>query len=176
MSNFKTNFDQTNNTQLQVEIIKLRNIIRYHRDQKGNDRCWLDDELLYESLPETTDKVIVLPSREVFMEKCARFHARRQAPEQTKQVNQEADQLPDQDIEELTEGEQKKEVARLKQAIRLHRNIGDSQRSWQDDQRLYKVLNENTEYDTTLPDQETFLSACDRFFASRGKQSKLHDR
>lgn len=30
----------------------LRDAIRKHRDQKGDDRCWMDDELLYQTLPE----------------------------------------------------------------------------------------------------------------------------
>ncbi len=175
MSNFETNLSQPKNDQLQVEIIKLRNIIRYHRDQKGNDRCWLDDETLYEPLPETADKAQALPTKEVFMEKCARFHSKRQAPNQTKQISQEPKQPTDQDIKEMTEDEQKKEIARLRQAIRLHRNIGNNKRSWQDDQRLYRALNENTDYDTTLPERETFLTSCDRFFSSGGKPPKLHN-
>lgn len=33
-------------------IINIIDAVRYHRDQKGDDRCWMDDEKLYQSLPE----------------------------------------------------------------------------------------------------------------------------
>ena len=33
-------------------IEKLFSAIRKHRDQRGDDRCWLDDEELYKVLPE----------------------------------------------------------------------------------------------------------------------------
>ncbi len=175
MSKFETSSSHKNLDQLQGEIIKLRNVIRYHRDQKGDDRCWLDDELLYESLPETADKAQLLPSKEVFMEKCARFHSRRQAPERPKQASQDPDQPTEQALKGMNEDELKKEIARLIQAIRLHRNIGDNKRSWQDDIRLYRILNENTNYDTTLPDQKTFLTSCNRFFSTRRNPPDLHN-
>lgn len=38
--------------QLRAEVIRLREAIRLHRDQKLDDRCWMDDYVLYESLPE----------------------------------------------------------------------------------------------------------------------------
>jgi hypothetical protein len=34
------------------EVERLRQAIRNHRDQRGDDRCWLDDEELYKALPE----------------------------------------------------------------------------------------------------------------------------
>jgi hypothetical protein len=34
------------------EIMKLRNAIRYARDQVGDDKCWLDFFRLFEFLPE----------------------------------------------------------------------------------------------------------------------------
>ena len=37
---------------LYEEVEKLRGAIRTHRDQRGDNRCWLDDETLYSSLPE----------------------------------------------------------------------------------------------------------------------------
>jgi hypothetical protein len=33
-------------------IDQLEAAIRKHRDQRGDDRCWLDDEELYKTLPE----------------------------------------------------------------------------------------------------------------------------
>lgn len=37
---------------LKAEVQKLRDGIRAHRDQRGDDRCWLDDERLYGLLPD----------------------------------------------------------------------------------------------------------------------------
>lgn len=37
---------------LRTEVRRLRDGIRSHRDQRGDDRCWLDDEKLYGLLPE----------------------------------------------------------------------------------------------------------------------------
>lgn len=37
---------------LAEEVERLRSAIRRHRDQRGDDRCWLDDEELYKVLPE----------------------------------------------------------------------------------------------------------------------------
>jgi hypothetical protein len=36
----------------EAERDRLRAAIRTHRDQRGDDRCWLDDEELYRALPE----------------------------------------------------------------------------------------------------------------------------
>ncbi len=34
------------------EVERLRDAIRQHRDARGDDRCWMDDEELYKVLPE----------------------------------------------------------------------------------------------------------------------------
>ena len=34
------------------ELEKLQAEVRKHRDQRGDDRCWMDDEELYKALPE----------------------------------------------------------------------------------------------------------------------------
>lgn len=63
------------------EAEKLRAAIRKHRDQRGDDRCWVDDMELYGSLPEAVGtEILALPPRDVFLSNCARFHEFRQAP------------------------------------------------------------------------------------------------
>lgn len=59
-------------------INKLENAIREHRDQKGDDRCWLDDRDLYAVLPEGNKDISSLPPAEEFLGNCKRFHASRQ--------------------------------------------------------------------------------------------------
>lgn len=66
----------------QARIDQLEAAIRKHRDQRGDDRCWLDDLELYAVLPEgpPTHEAMALPPREQFLANCARFHESRQAP------------------------------------------------------------------------------------------------
>lgn len=67
--------------QLRDEAKKLRAAIRYHRDQKGDDRCWVDDIRLYEALPEGPSNYDpTLPPEDVFLENCKRFCRSRQTP------------------------------------------------------------------------------------------------
>ncbi len=66
--------------------------IRRHRDERGDDRCWLDDETLYKSLPEGYKP----PDRDttVEIENCHRYIVCRHHPD-TKYVS------PQRRIEEL---------------------------------------------------------------------------
>lgn len=60
------------------EIIKLRAAIRLHRDEKGHDRCWLDDQRLYQVLPESVKADFKLPNREEFLKNCEKYWKERQ--------------------------------------------------------------------------------------------------
>lgn len=61
------------------EVERLRAGIRYHRDQKGDDRCWVDDLRLYEMLPEgPVGYDSTLPPEDVFLDNCKRFCRTRQ--------------------------------------------------------------------------------------------------
>lgn len=64
---------------VQAERDRFGDAIRNHRDQRGDDRCYLDDAELYAVLGEGP-AVTVLPPREAFLANCARFHASRQDP------------------------------------------------------------------------------------------------
>lgn len=67
--------DHGDNTVHLFRIRQLEHAIRRHRDQKGHDRCHLDDDALYAHLPEGgagADRT--LPPREEFLEGCARFY------------------------------------------------------------------------------------------------------
>ncbi len=56
----------------------LQAAIRRHRDERGDDRCWQDDETLYGVLPEG----FTPPAREVAVElvRCAKYIACRRNP------------------------------------------------------------------------------------------------
>ena len=64
-------------------ISKLETAIRTHRDQRGDDRCWLDDAALYAVLDDGVDPYSVdatLPPRKEFLESCSRYWGQRQSP------------------------------------------------------------------------------------------------
>ncbi len=64
-----------------LETERLRTAIRKHRDQRGDDRCWLDDEELYKTLPEG----FVPPERDASVElkNCEKYIACRRNPATT---------------------------------------------------------------------------------------------
>lgn len=67
-----------NGAQLAEEVARLRAGIRKHRDERGDNRCWLDDERLYALLPDKKKAITKLPSKEVFLKSCERFWRTRQ--------------------------------------------------------------------------------------------------
>lgn len=63
------------------ECRRLRNAIRLHRDQRGDDRCWMDDQALYDVLPEKV-KGNAQSSPEEMLTQCKKFIERRHNPTQ----------------------------------------------------------------------------------------------
>lgn len=71
-------------TALQARVAQLEDAIRKHRDQRGDDRCWMDDDELYDVLPpaEYTDpRARRLCEPAVMLENCKRFIASRHNPD-----------------------------------------------------------------------------------------------
>ena len=66
---------------LYQEVDRLQTAIRKHRDQRGDHRCWRDDEELYATLPEGYTP----PARDTAVElaNCERYIRCRQAPRTT---------------------------------------------------------------------------------------------
>jgi hypothetical protein len=65
--------------ELEAEVERLRKAIRQHRDQRGDDRCWLDDLTLYMELGEgQNDEMFPLPPKCEFLKSCDRFWEQRQ--------------------------------------------------------------------------------------------------
>ena len=64
--------DAMSREQLIVEIRKLRDGIRKHRDSSGHDLCW-HHPALWALLPERTDPVPLVPEWPQFMEGCIRY-------------------------------------------------------------------------------------------------------
>lgn len=61
-------------------VSQLETAIRTHRDQRGDDRCWLDDAELYAVLGEdqATQTDFKLPPRQTFLQNCSRYWECRQ--------------------------------------------------------------------------------------------------
>lgn len=61
--------------ELQEEAMKLRDAIRQHRDQKGDENCYLDSyTYLYGLLPEKLKANPELPDKELMMLNCSRYY------------------------------------------------------------------------------------------------------
>lgn len=68
-------------TELEAKVARYETAIRKHRDQRGDDRCYLDDDELYAELPEGkagADTRLCEP--EVMLENCRRYIAHRHNP------------------------------------------------------------------------------------------------
>jgi len=66
---------------LLAEVERLRNAIREHQAQRGDDRCWLDDRRLYEAAGLGL-AATALPPRCEFLASCERYWEQRQRPEE----------------------------------------------------------------------------------------------
>lgn len=62
-------------------IKELETAIRNHRDQKGDNRCWLDDLELYKVLNDGKSGDLSLPPKCEFLESCSRFWEQRHTNE-----------------------------------------------------------------------------------------------
>ena len=58
--------------QLVVEIKRLRQAIREHRDSSGHDLCW-HQPALWELLPEKTLPIVAVPAWPQFMRGCVLY-------------------------------------------------------------------------------------------------------
>jgi len=83
-------------------ISTLENAIRNHRDQRGDDRCWQDDETLYSVLPEGYTP----PARdsEVELGLCQKFIDTRHNPRTTYISPQRRIEELEAEIERLSDG------------------------------------------------------------------------
>lgn len=88
-----------------AEIARLRRAIETHRDQKGDDRCWLDDLVLYAAIGEP-NAVQQLPPKCEFLKSCERYWEQRQSPLDKETV-----------AGDMTIGQLERENARLRAAL-----------------------------------------------------------
>ncbi len=164
--------------ELLIAVRHRRALIRWHREQRGDDRCWLDDWVVHLALSDTQSEPAKLP--EEAMQLCEEFFERRQAPEDpidqgefTAAQRQEADSLLEQMLQDRDGGRKFliRELLMLQIGILGHRL--EKPRNWIADQQLYLWLPEQRLAVTRLPSREEFLAVqpgaahgCPQFIAS----------
>ncbi len=177
MTELDTDIQKLNPENFRKEIIRLRNAIREHRDQVGDDRCWLDDVLLHGFLPDTPLPDNKLPSWEEMECKCRRFFEDRQCPSCPHQAltSRKTAEECDRDLAEMNDDALRQEGLRLRQGIHAHRDRTEK-RTYADDEQLYALLPDGVLGDTRLTG-DAFLPNCRRFWETRQNQNpqKLHE-
>ena len=154
---------------LKNEIKSLRRAIRTHRDQVGDFRCWVDDEVLYHSvLPELKGTRPEVPPAATFTAYCERYFEHRQDPDNlgSKEIPLDSKGAPlrltypttlDADVDRMGVEDLRRELDRLLSAVRLHRTPGQLARTYCHDQSMYLELPEKVLATTRLPSRELFL-------------------
>ncbi|NBS41302.1 hypothetical protein EBS80_01425 [bacterium] len=157
-------------------LLRLRAAIRHHRDQKGDNRCWLDDWRLWNKLRDVAfvDDTVIPDDA---MARCEAYYRHRRS--------ETADPMPanairdrrrwNADIDNLSRAKQYDELSRIESAIRAHRDIVGRERTLDDDRALYAILPENLPADFRLPPEDQFLgetlaphAGCPAFWRSHG--------
>lgn len=140
-------------------IIQCRNAIRTHRDARGDDRCWLDDYFVWNMIDGTPAPPTGTPPFHEGMQTCrAFFQFRNAATADPMPLNAISDPARwDEDLMDMDDAGLTKELTRLQDAIRAHRDIGDRPRTADDDRDLYAVLPEKIPCDFRLPPEKDFL-------------------
>ena len=164
------------------QIKELRKVIRYHRDQIGDDRCWVDDILVWNTLPETK-QVVHLPTYDEGMRRCrAFFKYRNSAAKEEAPADAILDSAKwDDDLAKMNPEGLRSELSKLESAIRKHSYIVYRERTLEDDKELYSVLPEKIPADFRLPREEEFLgtvrtdAGCPQFWNSHQNCSGEHD-
>ena len=150
-----------NREQLREKIRKVRQIIRYHRNQKGDNRCWLDDFLVWESVNGSRWSPIKLPPYDEMMVKCLDFWTHRQAETVDEvppgMINNQSLRYWNSDLLGLGAKELLGKLKQLEEAIARHRDIVGRPRTCDDDRALYAVLPEKMPADFRLPPRDEFL-------------------
>jgi hypothetical protein len=162
-------------THLKQEILDFRKDLRYHRDQLGDDRCWVDDSLLYEHLPEKKGIITRLPKWDKMAVECSRFQRMRGSGKHTgigfKEVNYN---LFDSDLDKMDSTAMIRELMVLRVAVRKHRDLGPK-KTLEDDAELYALLPEKIPADFWLPPE--LLINCHRFWDIKQTHNpeKIHE-
>lgn len=155
------------------DIKKHRKVLREHRDQKGDDRCWADDYLLAEVLGIAPPLPTGI-SYEEGMRRCRQFyhccrldHLEPNPPDAILDPARWDDDLASMDPMRLDE-----ELKKIKRAFVRLLGITDRPRTVEDYKELYAVFPEKIQADFRLPPEPEFLgeakagAGCPNFWKS----------
>lgn len=78
----------------------------------------------------------------------------------------------DDDVKQMTIGQLRREVMRLRQAIRIHRDADENARCWHNDLALYALLPDEKPAGKMVGSEETLLRNCQRYI--RRQQCEQH--
>ena len=167
-------------------IIERRTAIRYCRDQRGDDRCFLDYYEVWKFVKGTTPPP---RTRDAGMPRCEMFfrHCNAEAPDEVEPgdfcVIEEWDPM----LHNLRHVDLAKIFIRINYAILRHRDVEKLRkrpRNANDDRRLFReTLPEKIPADFRLPSEHEFLHnavgrhGCEAFWASHagcGPECNLH--
>jgi len=144
-------------------IIERRWTIRdSHRDQKGDDRCWVDDYFIYEFLDDSPCMPTTMIPVEVAMNECKLFYEHRRA-DIPDSVPHDAILDPaewDRDLDGKDWEHHLNTLVALQKAALRFRNIRLVEKraiTIDDDRALYSILPEKIPADFCLPSEEEFL-------------------
>lgn len=143
-------------------IKERRTVIREHRDQRGDDRCWLDDWLVWRMLDDTLGLPTKPPKFEDAMMLCRQFwtYRRSEMPEPIP-INVIFDPGKwDNDLFYKTGIQFLDELVLIQETIRAHRDVALAHKrplAVEDDRKLYYVLPEKVPADFRLPPEDQFL-------------------
>lgn len=166
-----------------AQILEMRKGIRYARDQKGDDRCWLDDYKVTNALP-ATKRLVVFPTYDEGMKKCQYFFKNRNAnsPDPTP-ANAILDPLEwDSDLVRMSSESLWEEYTKLEKGIIKFDSIPIEKRTIEHDRELYSLLPEKIPADFRLPCERDFLevregatAGCPQFWKSHENCSGEHN-
>jgi hypothetical protein len=141
------------------KLKELRQAIRSHRDQKGDDRCWLDDPGLWALVDGSISEPKAPPPFEEMMAACRAFyvHRRSDAPDAAPADAVTDPTKWDDDLVSMADDAVRTELTRTEDAIRAHRDVSGRPRTLDDDRRLYAILPERLPADFRLPPEDEFL-------------------
>lgn len=140
-------------------VTKLVAPICYHRDQRGDDRCWYDDLMLYWHLPESIRYPVKL-SREQMAARCAYYRRCRGSDKRPARLPEQCAEQPHAYLQGMSRRELMSEAHKLRAGIRKHQRIGTDKLAVEDDEKLYALLPGGIEADFRLPPTELFLPNC----------------
>jgi hypothetical protein len=170
---------------LKAKIVEIRTALRTgHRDAVGDDRCWVDDYLIWKFLPNPP--LLVKPSTNEAMRRCRSFYHLRRS--ETKDlIPRDANLDPtlwDADLEGKCRYQLEDKFGELLEGFNTHFKTSlRRELTLDDDRQLYMALPEKIPADFRLPPEPEFLdrakdgAGCPNFWNSHttcGNACNLH--